>query len=89
MGDLAHGTFTVVGKVIRVLSGEEEAVSLIRNTPLERMPSSTLNEMFGKLNSLVSTREFWIPRSRVGDSCTSCANSAYRHLCIERANDRP
>jgi hypothetical protein len=62
MGDLVDGTFTVVGKVTRVLSGDEGAVSLIRKTALGRLPSSVLDQSFEGLNALSSLQGFSLPR---------------------------
>lgn len=61
MGDLVDGTFTVVGKVTRVLAEGQGAVSLIRKTALGRLPSSTLDQSFEGFNALSSLQGFALP----------------------------
>lgn len=61
MGDLVDGTFTVVGKVTRVLSSNPGAISLIRKTALGRLPASTLSQMFAGFNALSTHQGFALP----------------------------
>lgn len=62
MGDVVDGTFTVVGKVTRVLASGEGAISLIRKTALGRLPSSVLDGTFSGLNALSSQHGFAFPK---------------------------
>jgi len=62
MGDLVDGTFTVVGKVMRVLSEGEGSVSLIRKTALGRMPSAMLTSAFDGLNAMSEIQGFALPK---------------------------
>jgi len=62
MSDLVDGTFTVIGKVTRVLSAGEGAVSLIRKTPLGRLPHSLLDNAFEGINKLSALQGFSLPR---------------------------
>ena len=61
MGDLVDGTFTVVGKVIRVLKEGEGSVSLIRKTPLARLPAAVRQQAFSGLNALSKVQGFELP----------------------------
>jgi len=61
MGDLVDGTFTVVGKVTRVLPDGEGAISLIRKTALGRLPTSMLEQSFEGLNAMSSLEGFSLP----------------------------
>jgi hypothetical protein len=61
MGDLVDGTFSVVGKVTRVLSTGDETVSLIRKTALGRMPGPMLHQAFEGLNALSTLQGFALP----------------------------
>jgi hypothetical protein len=62
MGDLVDGTFTVLGKVTRVLSAGDGAVSLIRKTALGRLPSSVLDQAFDGLNAMSALQGFSLPK---------------------------
>lgn len=61
MSDLVDGTFHVVGKIIRVVSDNNEAISLIRKTAMSKMPHHILNETFGTLSTLTTDQEFELP----------------------------
>jgi len=61
MGDVVDGTFTVVGKVTRVLAAGEGSVSLIRKTALGRMPQALLDQLLEGLNELSSAQGFALP----------------------------
>lgn len=61
MGDLVDGTFTVIGKVTRVLSAQQGAVSLIRKTALGRLPSAILQQSFAGMNALSAQQGFALP----------------------------
>jgi len=45
MLDLVDGHFRIVGKVSRVLNEPSKSISLLRNTPLDFIHSSILEEM--------------------------------------------
>jgi hypothetical protein len=61
MGDVVDGTFTVMGKVTRVLPHGAGAISLIRKTALGRLPPSVLTQAFTGLNALSSQQGFALP----------------------------
>lgn len=61
MGDVVDGTFTVVGKVTRVLPPGTGAISLIRKTALGRLPPPVLNQAFTGLNALSAQQGFSLP----------------------------
>ena len=61
MSDLVDGTFHVVGKIIRVVPDNSEAISLIRKTAMSKMPHHTLNETFSTLSALTTDQEFELP----------------------------
>jgi len=61
MSDLVDGTFHVVGKIIRVVSDNSEAISLIRKTAMSKMPRHTLKEIFSTLSKLTTDQEFELP----------------------------
>ncbi len=61
MLDLVDGRFRVLGKVIRSIPDDSDAVSLIRRSPLSRMPSSILTETFGKLEQTMASKGFDFP----------------------------
>lgn len=61
MADLVDGTFTVLGKVTRVLAQGEGGVSLIRNTALGKMPPLVLEQLFSALNALSTEQGFNLP----------------------------
>lgn len=60
MSDLVDGTFHVVGKIIRVVSDNSEAISLIRKTAMSKIPHHILNETFSTLSTL-TTEKFELP----------------------------
>ena len=62
MGDLVDGTFTVIGKVTRLLPAGGGAVSLIRKTALGRLPASILEKAFADLDALSSLQGFALPK---------------------------
>lgn len=61
MGDVVDGTFTVLGKVTRLVTAEGGAVSLIRKTALGRLPLPVLASAFGSLNALSTAQGFALP----------------------------
>ena len=61
MSDLVDGTFHVVGKIIRVISDNSEAISLIRKTAMSKMPHDVLNETFDALSTLTTDQKFELP----------------------------
>ncbi len=61
MSDLVDGTFHVVGKIIRVISDNSEAISLIRKTAMSKMPHHILNETFSTLSTLTTDQKFELP----------------------------
>ena len=61
MSDLVDGTFHVVGKIIRVVSDNNEAISLIRKTAMSKMPHHILNETFATLSTLITDQNFELP----------------------------
>ena len=61
MSDLVDGTFHVVGKIIRVVSDNSEAISLIRKTAMSKMPHHILNETFSILSTLTNDQKFELP----------------------------
>lgn len=62
MLDLVDGRFNVLGKVIRSIPGDSEAISLIRRSPVSRMPASKLTDMFSKLELSMKSNEFDFPK---------------------------
>jgi hypothetical protein len=60
MADLVDGQFEVVGKVIRVISDSEDALSLLRKGPVGAFSKSALAEVFEKF-SAISAAGFDIP----------------------------
>lgn len=62
MSDLVDGRFSVLGKVIRsVKKSDDESISLLRKTALEKLPKGTLNEVFTALSNLKSEGGFAMP----------------------------
>jgi hypothetical protein len=61
MSDLVDGTFQVIGKILRVIPSDEGKISLIRKTALSSMPVEILQQTFGHLSALGSTKGFGIP----------------------------
>ena len=62
MSDLVDGRFNVLGKVIRSVEDNNESISLLRKTALEKMPKETLNEVFTALSNLKSEGGFSMPK---------------------------
>ena len=60
MSDLVDGTFHVVGKIIRVVSNENEAISLIRKTAMSKMPT-LLNETFDNFSAATTDHGLELP----------------------------
>lgn len=61
MSDLVDGQFNVLGKVIRVIETEDDAISLIRKTAMSAMPEKIMNDVFSSLSALATDQEFNIP----------------------------
>lgn len=61
MSDLVDGRFSVLGKVIRSVMTNDESISLLRKTALEKMPRGTLDEVFTALANLKSEGGFAMP----------------------------
>jgi hypothetical protein len=61
MSDLVDGTFHVVGKIIRVVPDEGDAINLMRKTAMSKMPTSALSEAFGGLSALTADQGFDLP----------------------------
>ena len=62
MLDLVDGRFRVLGKVIRSIPDDSDAVSLIRRSPVSRMPASKLTDIFSKLELSMKSNEFDFPK---------------------------
>ena len=62
MGDLVDGTFTVFGKVTRLICTGEGSINLVRKTALGRLRVDMLEEAFKELNSLPSTENISLPK---------------------------
>ena len=60
MADLVDGQFEIVGKVIRVISDSEDAISLLRKGPMGAFGKAALEEAFAKFSS-VTEAGFEIP----------------------------
>jgi len=61
MSDLVDGQFNVLGKVIRVIDSEDDAISLIRKTAMSAMPENIMKEAFSNLSALANGQGFNIP----------------------------
>jgi hypothetical protein len=61
MADLVDGKFSVVGKVIRVVTEEKDKIGLIRKFALTMMPKSILENMMGSLQKLSKEQDFNMP----------------------------
>ena len=64
MSDLVDGRFRVIGKVIRSVSDASESISLIRNTPLSKLPTHMLGNFSGLLEALGTVHNFVVPEIR-------------------------
>ena len=62
MSDLVDGKFNVLGKVIRSIPSDNDAISLIRKSAISRMPSSVLTEVSGGLQKIIESNEFDFPK---------------------------
>lgn len=62
MLDLVDGRFRVLGKVIRSIPDDRDAISLIRRSPISRMPSSSLTDTFGALEQAMKSKGFDFPK---------------------------
>jgi len=61
MSDLVDGQFNVLGKVIRVIDSEDDAISLIRKTAMSAMPEKIMKDTFSSLSALATDQGFNIP----------------------------
>ena len=61
MSDLVDGTFHVVGKIIRVVPDEGDAINLMRKTAMSKMPTSILSEAFSDLSALTADQGWNLP----------------------------
>jgi len=61
MSDLVDGKFHVVGKIIRVVSDKSEAINLLRETTMSKMPTSVLDKIFRGLSTLTADQELNLP----------------------------
>ena len=61
MSDLVDGQFNVLGKVIRVIDSEDDAISLIRKTAMSAIPEKIMKEDFSSLSALATDQGFNIP----------------------------
>ena len=61
MSDLVDGQFNVLGKVIRVIDSEDDAISLIRKTAMSAMPKKIMKEAFSGFSALSTDQGFNIP----------------------------
>lgn len=61
MSDLVDGTFTVVGKVTRVIGEGEGSVNLVRKTALGPMPPAVLEQAFASLAVPLADQGFHLP----------------------------
>ena len=61
MSDLVDGRFNVLGKVIRVIDSEDDAISLIRKTAMSAMPKKIMKEAFSGFSALSTDQGFNIP----------------------------
>ncbi len=52
MADIVDGTFTIFGKIIRLVEDNKQSISLIRKTALSIMGKKTLEEVFGNFQNL-------------------------------------
>lgn len=64
MSDLVDGKFMIIGKVIRSISNTDESISLIRNTPLSKLPSNVLENFSKIINSLSIDHNISVPEIR-------------------------
>ena len=60
MGDLVDGTFTVFGKVTKIIQ-EDGSLNLIRNTAFGKFSHSRLEELFNILNKALTNDTFSFP----------------------------
>lgn len=62
MSDLVDGRFRVIGKVIRVINDNSDAISLIRKTHLGAMPIELIKNAFSHLDSLIDNDQWRLPK---------------------------
>lgn len=61
MADLADGTFTVVGKITKIVCDGREGISLLRRSALKVMPETLLQGMLASLQQLSVGESFNMP----------------------------
>lgn len=61
MSNLVEGQFTVLGKVIRVVTDASNSISLLRKTPISAMPLPLLQEAFSHFNALSGEQGYGLP----------------------------